>query len=159
MNIAEKLAGLSGDEYMDALTREVEAALVGATDEADAARRLTAAGLEERDAATFAAHWADTWQSDLREGSGPVAMSATAMPPPPDPTDRLVRGHGAALAQAYRGAMAPFRAAILSSTSREDCLATLKTLYADWPAERLAEELNRALQLAAAEGAAGAGAK
>jgi len=92
--------------------------------------------------------------------SAPVPLSAPAsgIRPPasaPDPTARLVRTHAPALATAYRGAMAPFRAALLESTSREDALGRLQNLYADWPAARLADELERALQLAAASGAAG----
>ena len=124
--------------------------------------QLSQAGLEPTDAALPGL--SETLGFELQRkaptapGFGaPAAFSATALPVRfSDPTERLVRDHGAALARAYRGALAPFRAAILSSTSREECLATLKTLYADWPAERLAEELDRALQLAAAEGAAAA---
>ncbi len=57
------------------------------------------------------------------------------------------------LAAAYRGSMAPFRQIILESTSREDCLRKLARAYADWRPERLAAELETALQLAAAAGA------
>jgi phage gp29-like protein len=83
-----------------------------------------------------------------------LPAAARGIPKPPDAGEKLVRTHSADLARAYRGALAPFRQAILESTSREDCLERLKALYADWPGERLAAELDRALQIAAAEGAA-----
>jgi hypothetical protein len=57
------------------------------------------------------------------------------------------------LAAAYKGAMAPFRQAILSSESRESCLKRLHILYADWDPTRLAAELDHALQLCAATAA------
>lgn len=63
-------------------------------------------------------------------------------------------GREAALARAYAGSMAPFRQIILESNSREECLARLARAYADWKPERLAAELETALQLAAAAGAA-----
>jgi hypothetical protein len=46
--------------------------------------------------------------------------------------------------------MAPFRHAILTSSNRDECLAKLSAAYADWSPERLAHELEIALQLAAA---------
>ena len=82
----------------------------------------------------------------------PLANSRTRAP---DPTDPIVRARTAALTQAYRGSMAPFRQAVLLSNSREAALARLKALYTDWPAQRLAEELETTLQIAAAAGAAG----
>ena len=87
--------------------------------------------------------------------AAPASHQPSAVSNQPDPTDAVVRARGAALAQAYRGAMAPFRQAVLASTSREDCLARLQVLYADWPVERLAAEMETALQLAAAAGAGG----
>jgi hypothetical protein len=57
------------------------------------------------------------------------------------------------LTTAYKGAMAPFREIILSSDSREDCLKKLKAAYADWKPDRLADELEVALQMCAAVGA------
>lgn len=74
----------------------------------------------------------------------------------PNPSDAAVAHRRAALTAAYRGSMAPFREAILASTSREDCLARLQTLYADWSPDRLSSELETALQIAAAAGAAAA---
>ena len=86
----------------------------------------------------------------------PLANSRTRAP---DPTDPIVRARTAALTQAYRGSMAPFRQAVLLSNSREAALARLKALYTDWPAQRLAEELETTLQIAAAAGAAGESAR
>lgn len=70
------------------------------------------------------------------------------------PGERAALTRKDALAQAYRGSMAPFRTVIENSTSKEECLAQLKVLYSDWTPERLATELEIALQMAAATGAA-----
>lgn len=70
-----------------------------------------------------------------------------------DPTTEIARLREKALAQAYRGAMAPFRQAILSARSKEEALTNLAKLYPDWKPERLAAELNEAMQIAAAAGA------
>lgn len=69
-----------------------------------------------------------------------------------DPIDQVAAARAAALGEAYRGAMAPFRQIILSSSSREECLRRLRQAYADWQPERLAAELETALQICAAEG-------
>jgi phage gp29-like protein len=67
--------------------------------------------------------------------------------------DKVVEKRVERLAAAYKGAMAPFREIILSSDSREDCLKKLKAAYADWKPDRLADELEVALQMCAAAGA------
>jgi hypothetical protein len=69
------------------------------------------------------------------------------------PSDRIAMARAKAMGEAYRGAMAPFRQIILSSSSREECLAKLSAAYVDWSPERLANELESALQLCAAAGA------
>ena len=71
-----------------------------------------------------------------------------------DPTDPIVRARTAALARAYRGSLAPFRQAVLESATPEAALARLRTLYADWSPARVADELETALQIATAAGAA-----
>lgn len=68
--------------------------------------------------------------------------------------DKIAAARATALGSAYRGAMAPFRAIILASSTREECLAKLSAAYADWSPERLNSELESALQLCAAAGAA-----
>jgi len=74
-----------------------------------------------------------------------------------DPTLPIVAARKAAVAAAYRGAMQPMRAAIESSTSPADLERRLLVLYPDWKPARLAAELEEALQLCAATGAAEAG--
>ena len=69
---------------------------------------------------------------------------------PIDPSPERV----AAITAAYKGAMAPFRQIILESSSREECLMKLARAYADWKPERLVAQLEEAMQLAAAAGAA-----
>lgn len=73
---------------------------------------------------------------------------------PPDPMDEIVTKRIATLSAAYRGSMAPFRTAILESTSKADCLKRLEKLFPDWSPTRLNAELEDALQLCAAKGAA-----
>jgi phage gp29-like protein len=70
-----------------------------------------------------------------------------------DPVEGVVEKRIGVLTAAYRGTMAPFRAAILASDSREDCLRRLKATYLDWKPERLEVELESALQMCAAAGA------
>jgi hypothetical protein len=86
----------------------------------------------------------------------PWPTRAPARPIPPIPLcARAPRPSRRPIAAAWR----PFRQAVLLSNSREAALARLKALYTDWPAQRLAEELETALQIAAAAGAAGESAR
>lgn len=80
-------------------------------------------------------------------------VSFSAGPRADDPPAKLARARREQLGKAYRGAMAPFRAAILESNSRAEAMAKLQTLYADWSPERLNAELDEALQLCAVAGA------
>jgi phage gp29-like protein len=90
-----------------------------------------------------------------RDGLGRlICFSAGGGPRRHDPVDGIVARRKEALVAAYKGAMAPFRQAILSSNSKEECLAKLHALYSDWSPERLASELDAALQICAAAGAA-----
>jgi phage gp29-like protein len=67
--------------------------------------------------------------------------------------ERVVGDRAEALAAAYKGAMAPFRQIILASKSRKECEQRLAEAYADWKPERLAGEIEHALQICAAAGA------
>ena len=82
-------------------------------------------------------------------GSGPRRKA-----PQDTPTGKLLAGRTAGLATAYRGVMAPFREILLSSHSKEEALLRLTAAYRDWKPERLAAELESALQICAAQGAA-----
>lgn len=95
---------------------------------------------------------ADQTPATLSAGSLLRRNNAAAV----DPMDAIVARQLTALTAAYKGSMAPFRRVVMESNSREECLAKLKTLYADWQPGRLETELNTALQLAAAAGAASA---
>jgi phage gp29-like protein len=68
-------------------------------------------------------------------------------------TDKIAAAKAEALGKVYKGAMAPFREIILRSDSREQCLKALSAAYRDWKPERLASELEAALQVCAAAGA------
>ena len=70
------------------------------------------------------------------------------------PIDNVTEARVELLAAAYRGSMAPFRQIILASKSRTECERALASAYADWKPERLASELEAALQICAATGAA-----
>jgi phage gp29-like protein len=69
-------------------------------------------------------------------------------------TDTIAAAKAEALGKVYKGAMAPFREIILASDSREQCLKALSAAYKDWKPARLAAELENALQVCAAAGAA-----
>jgi phage gp29-like protein len=73
-----------------------------------------------------------------------------------DTTDAIAERRAGALGAAYSGAMAPFRAAILASTSPEDAIQRVAALFLDWKPERVARLVEEALQITAAAGAAGA---
>jgi len=85
--------------------------------------------------------------------SSPRWLSANSAP---SPIDSIVRDHEAALARAFRGALAPVRQIILSSTSQKEAEHKLEALFADWPHERIAGLVEQAMQICAAKGAAGA---
>ncbi len=70
-----------------------------------------------------------------------------------DPAAQIAAARRERLGKAYRGAMAPFREAILSSNSRSEAMQKIQALYADWSPARLNAELDEALQLCAAAGA------
>ena len=70
------------------------------------------------------------------------------------PVDDIVSAHAAALAQAFRGSLAPVRQIILSSSSPAEAERRLKLFYADWKPQRVQEILEEALQVCAATGAA-----
>lgn len=78
--------------------------------------------------------------------------------PLPDTASFLAGRKAAALAQAFRGAMAPVRQLVEASNSREDLERLLAQHYADWPSARIAALVEEALQIVAAAGAAEASA-
>jgi len=71
----------------------------------------------------------------------------------PTPIDSIVAKHSAALAQAFRGALAPVKEIILTSRTPAEAEARLKTFYADWQPQRVHAVLEEALQVCAATGA------
>jgi len=73
---------------------------------------------------------------------------------PPDVAAQIAAARASALGETYRGAMAPFREALLNSASPEDAMRSLKRIYSKWRPARLQGELEEALQLCAAHGAA-----
>lgn len=98
---------------------------------------------------------------------------APVMPPPPlgeglralaagvgdraratDPTAELVSARKAALAKLYRGRWEAIVDVVSQSTDPDDCLRKLSELLPDLPRAQLAEEIETALQIAAAAGAA-----
>lgn len=79
---------------------------------------------------------------------------AQAPRPKTDAVDLIAARRAKMLADVYRGSMAPFREAVLASSSKEDAMARLEKLYTDWKPEKLNQELEIALQICAAAGAA-----
>ncbi len=69
-----------------------------------------------------------------------------------DANAAIARAGSAGLTQAFSGALAPVRQAVLESTSAADLEHRLHVLYADWPAERLAGVIENALVAYAANG-------
>lgn len=92
----------------------------------------------------------------IATGGAAAALKAlsASIPSLGHPSDRIVDARAKALGQAYRGSMAPFRQIVLSSNSREECLKNLEAFYPDWNPTRLAAEMENALQICGAAGAA-----
>ncbi len=67
--------------------------------------------------------------------------------------DDVVANHATALANAFRGSLAPVREIILQSNSRADAEHKLRTFFADWNPDRIANIVEEAMQVCAARGA------
>ena len=67
--------------------------------------------------------------------------------------DDVVAKHSTALAGAFRGSLAPVREIIMQSTSRADAEHKLRTFFADWNPDRIANIVEEAMQVCAARGA------
>jgi hypothetical protein len=83
-------------------------------------------------------------------GAPPVSGRAAR---PESPIEDIVQKHSTALATAFRGSLAPVRTIILNSTSRADAEKKLKLFFADWSGTRIAEIVDQAMQLCAAQAA------
>jgi len=92
--------------------------------------------------------------SRLAPRASRLAWLSATRAPAKSPVDDVASAHSAALAQAFRGALAPVRLILLSSTSRADAEKKLAQHFADWPAARIAGIVEEALQVCAAKGAA-----
>lgn len=69
-----------------------------------------------------------------------------------DPSDAIANRKAEALATAFRGSLAPVRAAILASTSPDDARKKIAAIYLDWSPVKVAEIVQEALELAAISG-------
>ncbi len=70
-----------------------------------------------------------------------------------DPAAAVARAKSAALATAYRGAMAPIRKLVMDSTSSSDLEAKLRDYYPDWAESKIASIVEEAFQIMAVLGA------
>lgn len=80
------------------------------------------------------------------------AVLAGKAPGGGDAVDEIAARKAAALATAYQGHLAPLRQAILEAKSPEDALNRAVNLYRDWPAGRVANIVQEALELCAVAG-------
>lgn len=87
-------------------------------------------------------------------GFGNTTSFSAAIPKATHPSDRVASEKAKALGEAYRGALAPVRQIILSSSSPEEAQARLAAFYADWDPKRVKALTEEALQICAATGAA-----
>lgn len=90
--------------------------------------------------------------TDLARDLGDLAELLNA-DPAGDPAAVIAARRRKALGEVYSGAMAPFREAIIQSTSPEDALRRLQDQYKTWSPSRLMAEIEAALQVCAAMGA------
>lgn len=81
-------------------------------------------------------------------------LLSSALPAIAHPSDAVATAKAAALAQAFRGSLAPVRQIILHSASPADAQKQLAAFYVDWKPARVNAVLEEALQLCAAAGAA-----
>lgn len=70
-------------------------------------------------------------------------------------SDLAASGAAPHLGRIFRGAHAPILAALRASSSPEDFESRLTTLYADWPADKIAAVLEQAMEVYAANSLAG----
>lgn len=89
----------------------------------------------------------------LAAGSAARGQAVAHRTPKADPTDHAVARRAQALGEAYQGALAPMRQAILDSTSPEDALGRARAAFSGWRPHRVAALVEEGLQLAAAAGA------
>lgn len=83
--------------------------------------------------------------------------AAAALRDPKAPADTalaIARRRSEALAEAFRGGLAPIRRIVEDSTSPQDLERRLREYYADWSPARIAVVAEQALQISAAAGAA-----
>lgn len=76
----------------------------------------------------------------------------SADPPATADVDAVARGGAAALAQGFRGDLAPIRRLIQDSTSADDLERRIRLFYADWSPARSAKVLEEAMAAYAANG-------
>jgi hypothetical protein len=73
-------------------------------------------------------------------------LASGGLPTQADDANRqIARGTAAALAQAFRGSLAPVRQIILSSSSPAECESRIRSLFPDWTSDRIAPILEKAL--------------
>lgn len=85
-----------------------------------------------------------------------LMANRSAAAPGPDPADPVVARKAAVLAEAFGGALAPMRQAILDATDPDDALRRASAAFIGMRANRVAQLVDEGLQLAAAAGAADA---
>lgn len=125
---------------------------------------LSQAGLEADDAALETI--SDRVGFGVRRSARPAmpmalpALSALAAPVPRlllsshDATDAIAQASAAALAQGFRGSLAPIRRMIEESTSAADLQRRILEGYPDWPAGKVATLIEEALVAFSANGCA-----
>jgi hypothetical protein len=90
-------------------------------------------------------------------GGGTLPFAVFNAGLPVDPTDEVARRKAAALAQAFRGSLAPVRQIVLSSATPEEAQRKMALFFADWKPAQVNQVLEEALQICAAAGAAARG--
>lgn len=122
---------------------------------ADLLVKLTQAGLEPSDDAIPGLSERVGFSVQRKAAAPPATLqpvTLSALPPKRaslHPSDAVADRQAAALAQAFRGSLAPVRQAVLDSVSPEDLRRRLAVLYADWKPGKVAEIADQALQLCA----------
>jgi len=95
-------------------------------------------------------------EADPEETAPEVDAARVDPPPATDPVAEIAARKAKALAEVYRGSLAPVRRLVELSTSREDLQTRLREYYADWSPGRAAALAAEAFEIMAAAGAVAA---
>lgn len=93
----------------------------------------------------------ETEQTELKASLNLKDVATGSHAAPTHPSDLVAAEHAPALSQLLRGAHAPIREILLTSSSREEAITRCAKFYSDWHPQRVTDLIDGALQQCAAK--------